>query len=668
MTRSTTWTGPPARRAHYDPGMSQAQPGVPQTGLQAGPQPELPTQPPTEPATLPLAAAFPTPSHGQWSGLVDEVARKARRIPAEAPPGAGEDALSWTTIDGIRVRPLYTADDVGPQDLAATGVPGAPPFVRGARATGPVPTGWDVRQPHREPDPEAAAAAITSDLANGVTSIWLALGDGATAVGDLGSVLAGVHLDLAPVVLDAGPAAVPAAEAFLATADARGIAAEALLGTLGLDPIGQRAATGSGADPGSVVPVSARVAQRYPQLRTVVVDALGVHAAGASDAQELGYALAAGVAYLRELLGAGLELAVAARLLEFRFAATADQFATIAKLRAGRRLWSRVTEVCGSAQPQFQHAVGSPTMLTRRDPYVNLVRGTLAGFAAGVGGADAVTVPPFDAAIGAPQPFSRRIARNTQALLTDESHLARVLDPAGGSWYVESRTASIARVAWAFFQEIEAAGGAVAALDSGLLGARIEVVRARRERDIATRRSPLTGVSEFPDLEERPVLRAARPAPATCGLPTYRPAAPFEELRDRSDAQLAATGARPRAFLATLGALADHTARAGFARNLLQAGGIEVVDAGPTRTVDDVTSAFVAAATPVAVLCGTDRLYTERAEATVAALRAVGAGHILLAGTVEVAGLDGHLAAGGDAPAAIEGVYAALAGAAEVTR
>jgi methylmalonyl-CoA mutase len=609
------------------------------------------------PAALSLAADFPAPTRDAWIALVDQVVRRAGRISEDAEPGAGADKLSWSTPDGIRVRPLYTADDEPPP---ATGVPGAPPYVRGSRAAGPVPSGWDVRQPIREPDPEAAAAALAAELENGVTSVWLAAGTGATAVADLAEVLAGVFLDLAPVVLDAGPAAVEAAEAFLAAAAERGVADADLLGTLGLDPVGLRARTGAGPGLDSVLPLAVRVAERYPLVRAVVVDALPVHTAGGSDAQELGFSLAAGVAYLRALADAGLEPGTAARLLEFRYAATAEQFPTIAKLRAARRLWSRVTEACGAARPQYQHAVGSPTMLTRRDPYVNLLRGTLAGFAAGVGGADAVTVQPFDAAVGAPEPFSRRIARNTQALLVEESHVARVIDPAGGSWFVESLTDSLARAAWAFFQEIEGAGGVLAALDSGLVAERIETVRAKRERDVATRRTPLTGVSEFPDLEERPVARRTLPDGPAGGLPVYRPAEPFEAFRDRSDAVAARSGTRPRAFLATLGPLAAYTVRAGFARNLLQAGGIEAVEAGPTETPEDVAAAFGGAGTPVAVLCSTDGTYAERAEATVAALRAAGATYVLLAGRAEVPGLDGHLAAGTDALAVIEGVYAAL--------
>jgi methylmalonyl-CoA mutase len=296
-------------------------------------------------------------------------------------------------------------------------------------------------------------------------------------------------------------------------------------------------------------------------------------------------------------------------------------------------------------------------MLTRRDVHGNLLRGTVAGFAAGVGGADAVTVAPFDAALGAPGPFSRRIARNTQSLLVREAHLARVVDPAGGSWFVESLTRELATAAWAFFQEIEAAGGVLAALDAGLVAERVAAVRERRAEAAARRTAPIVGVSEYAHLAEPPPPPAQRAEPSPTGLALFRPAEPYEAYRDRSDAVLAETGARPRAFLATLGPLAAHAARAGFARTLLQSGGIETPEAGPTETPDDVVAAFREAGTPVAVLCASDALYAERAAETAAALRAAGAGCVLLAGTAEVPGVDGTLAAGCDALAVIDSVY-----------
>ncbi|MCX6465613.1 MAG: methylmalonyl-CoA mutase family protein [Pseudonocardiales bacterium] len=570
---------------------------------------------------LTLAAEFPESTEQEWTALVDGVLRKARRIPEDAPAGAGVQKLVRPTYDGIGVHPLYTSAPEGSRP------PGA--------------GGWDVRQRHALPDPNAA---VLADLENGVTSVWL---EGA-ALDDLPRALDGVLLDLAPVVVEA-----PAAEAFLELGARHG---DALLGVLGLDPIGLRARTGDGPDVESVVPLARRAAADHPRVRAVVADAVPVHAAGGSDAQELGFAVAAGVAYLRALTAAGLDLATAAGTIEFRIAATADQFGTIAKLRAARRLWSRVTDASGAAQVMSLHAVTSPTMLTRRDPYVNLLRGTLAGFAAGVGGADAVTVAPFDEAIGAPGAFSRRIARNTQILLLEEAHLARIADPAGGSWYVESLTDALARAAWAVLQEIEGAGGAVAALDSGLVAERAAEVRARRERDVATRKAPITGVSEFPDLDEKPVEREPVPDPPGGGLPVHRPSAPFEAHRAASDARLAETGSRPRAFLATLGPLAAYTARAGFTRNLLQAGGIEPVEAGPTETADEVVAAFRESGAGVAVLCSTDALYAERAADTAAALRAAGATRIMLAGRVDVDGVDTQLYAGCDALAVIEEV------------
>ncbi len=609
------------------------------------------TPAPPPPEELVLAGEFPAATRDQWAALVDGVLRKSGRIGADAELGAGVDKLVRRTPEGIPVAPLYTQADVA--DLPPVGVPGRPPYVRGGTTDGPAPDGWDVRQRHEGPD---VREAILADLENGVTSVWLATGDGA----ELASVLEGVLLDLAPVALDTGGADTGAAAAYLDLAGGLADPA-ALLGTLGLDPIGLRARTGVGPDVASIVPLAQRVAAEHPLVRAVVVDGLPVHAAGGADAQELGFTMAAGVAYLRALTDAGLDVATAARLLEFRYAATDEQFPTIAKLRAARRLWSRVLEASGAAdaEGQRQHAVSAPTMFTRRDPYVNLLRGTIAGFAAGVGGADAVTVAPFDDAVGAATPFSRRVARNTQALLIQEAHLARVVDPAGGGWLVESLTDALARAGWAFFQEIEAAGGAVVALDSGLLAARVKAVRVAREKAVATRRTPITGVSEFPDLAEKPVERAPRPAAPNGGLPVYRPAAPFEAYRDRSDAVVAATGARPTAFLATLGPLAGYSTRASFARNLLAAGGIDAVEAGPTESAEAVAAAWEQSRVPVAVLCSSDALYAERGEATAAALRVAGARRILVAGRVDVPGIDGQLYAGCDALAVIDGVYVA---------
>ena len=293
-------------------------------------------------------------------------------------------------------------------------------------------------------------------------------------------------------------------------------------------------------------------------------------------------------------------------------------------------------DIAAEGGAQRQHAVTSTVMMTQRDPWVNMLRTTVACLAAGVGGADAVTVLPFDSALGLPDDFARRIARNTQAILLDESNLARVIDPAGGSWYVEQLTDQLARAAWDWFQQVERAGGQQAALRSGLIAGRIAENWAKRSADLARRREPITGVSEFPNLGERPVARDPAPARPGGGLPRVRRAEAFEALRSRSDAILAATGARPAMVLAALGPAAVYTARSSFAANLFQAGGIETalveVEATGQPDLQALADAFTASGARVACICSSDALYAEYGEAAAAALKAAGARYVVLAG------------------------------------
>ncbi|MFJ8884685.1 methylmalonyl-CoA mutase small subunit [Streptomyces sp. NPDC102402] len=595
---------------------------------------------------LSLAAEFPDPSHDQWQSLVEGVLRRSGK---EVAGTAAEEALSTALGDGLTARPLYTSTDAS----ADPGLPGFAPFTRGSRATGNTADGWDVRQRHALADPVRLNEAVLGDLENGVTSLWLSVGEpGGVPVSGLARALEGVLLDLAPVVLDAGSDPGPAVRELLGLYEARGIAKEAARGTLGVDPLGQAARTGTEPALTDAVHFARLCSREYPGLRALAVDALPYHEAGGSAAEELGLSLATGVAYLRALTGAGLSVEEACAQLEFRYAATADQFLTIAKFRAARRLWARVAEACGApdAGAQRQHAVTSPVMMTRRDPWVNMLRTTLACLGAGVGGAESVTVLPFDHVLGLPDAFARRIARNTSTILMEESHLARVTDPAGGSWYVERLTEELAAAAWAFFQEIERAGGQAAALRSGMVRERLAATWAARSKDLARRKEPVTGVSEFPDLAERPVERESVPATVPDGgLPRVRRDEAFEALRARSDQHLASTGSRPKVFLAALGPAAVHTARASFAANLFLSGGIETVHAPASVDASTAAAAFKASGASVACLCSTDTLYAEQADSVAAALRGAGAERIFLAGRPgEYPGADVHVFAGCD--------------------
>ncbi|TDD41466.1 methylmalonyl-CoA mutase family protein [Saccharopolyspora elongata] len=604
-----------------------------------------------------LSSATPV-DREQWRAQVKKVLQRSGLIGEQSPAGPVEDVLASTTYDGIVVHPLYSE---GPPEA---GSPGLAPFVRGSRPQGSVAEGWDVRQRHENPDAAETNREVLADLYNGVSSLWLRLGSGGLAVDDLADALEGVHLDMIGVALDAGEDFVAAAEAFLAVAAEQGVRGSALSGNLGADPLGVQARTGRPGDRDGAVRLARRCAAEFPELKALVVDGLPYHDAGGSDAQELGCSLAAGTTYLRWLTEAGLDVDTAAGLLEFRYATNADQFLGIAKLRAARRLWEQVTRACSAseaARAQAQHAVTSAAMLTRRDPWVNMLRTTIATFAAGMGGAQAVTALPFDAAIGLPDGFSRRIARNTQALLLEESHLAQVIDPAGGSWYVESLTDELAQAAWRWFQEIEAAGGLPAALESGLVAERLSATWEERRAAIAHRADAITGVSEFPNLDEAPLEREPAPQQPSGGLPVHRYAEDFERLRDAADARLAETGNRPTVFLATLGSLAAHNARASFARNLLAAGGIESTDAGATESTEDVLAAYAGA--PVVCLCSSDKVYAERAAETAAALKQAGAKHVLLAGKPgdpPPEGVDGFVFAGCDALAVLTDVHEKL--------
>lgn len=599
----------------------------------------------TDSTTGATASAPDETGYAAWRKAAAAVLAKGRRIdPADLPAGP-EELLEAITYDGARIAPLYTGADEGAEQT----LPGSFPFVRGTDPARDVTVGWLVdgrygdaktSQPSRSAtDPAALNEQILDGLATGVSALWLAVGDGAIAPDDLPAVLHGVYLDLAPVTLDAGAQTRDAAEAIFALLDAAPVQDRGRVRIgLGASPLTDLFCAGTeSVSADELAELAATAVGRDEAIRTITVDGTVFHERGASDTQESGAAIAAAVQYARELTERGVPVADALEQIEFRLAATDDQFQAIAKFRAARRLWARVCEVLGapSSAAAPQHAVTSAAMLSRRDPWVNMLRTTLAAFGAGLGGADRIAVLPFDAALpagalGTSESFADRIARNTQLLLLEESHLGQVLDPAGGSWYVESLTADLALLAWEEFQRIEAEGGYRAAVASGSLAERFADTAARRERDIAHRATPVTGVNEFPNLDE-PVPSADGPARLDH---VRRYAAQFEALRDRSDAHLAATGSRPKAALVALGPLSEHNVRTSFAANLLASGGIasESTDTVTAGTVSGALTALGDDAARVAVICGTDARYGDEAADVSDALRKAGAGRILLAG------------------------------------
>jgi methylmalonyl-CoA mutase len=588
-------------------------------------------------AEFSLAGEFPPARREDWLKLVSAALK-----------GAPFEQLVATTYDGLAIEPLYSRKaDAQPVPARA---PGAP---------------WQILQRVDHPDPAAANAQARQDLENGATglSVVFAGSIGANGYGIQASEIAithvfeGVHWDAGIAVeLDLGPQAGDITQAVAAVVRKHGVAPAAVDLRFGLDPLGLMATRGSSAKPWNELAAAFAdgvkdLARQGFQGPFVAADGRPVHAAAGSEAPELAFALASAVAYLRALETAGVALEDARRMIFFRLAADADELLTIAKFRAVRLLWARVEAACGLRPgPVFVSAETAWRMMTKRDPWVNLLRTTVAAFSAGLGGANAVSLLPFTAALGLPDGFARRIARNTQLVVLEEANLAKVADPAAGSGALEDLTGKLCRSAWSLFQEIEAGGGLAAALEQGLIQQKIARVRAEREKAVATREDVLTGTSEFPDIGEVPVAvldvaPVQLPPPAGAAirfepLPRVRLSEPYERLRERSDRLLRDTGARPNIFLANLGPPAAFTARAMWAKNLFEAGGIEAVTndglpgkmADGTTDLDALVAAFRASGAKLACICSSDEVYAKEAEATARALANAGARHIYLAG------------------------------------
>jgi methylmalonyl-CoA mutase len=619
---------------------------------------------------LRLAADFAPASYDDWRKLVDGVLK-----------GAPFEKLTAKTSDGLKIEPIYPRAH-GTAPIAAR----------------PLAAPWQIMQRIDHPDAAQANAQALHDLENGATGLEIefAGGPGARGFGltdatdkTLARLFDGVFFD-AGIAIALNPVL------------GRGNAGEALadlIETGGVDP--SKVNLHFNYQALSTMAVRGATAAAWPEFEKLFATVIGalmsrgfkgpfaladgrpVHDAGGSEAQELAFALALGVAYLRALEAGGIELDVARTAVSFRLAADADQFLTMAKFRALRLLWARIEQACGLApKPLFVAAETAWRMLTQRDPYVNMLRATMATFAAGLGGANAITVLPHTLALGLPDPFARRVARNTQLVLLEESNLAKVSDPAAGSGGIETLTQQLCEAAWVLFQEIEKTGGVFAALEQGFIQRKIAATRAVREQNIARRKEVLTGATEFPNLHEAHVavldVQAVKLAPDGEAKITFdallpmRLAAPFEVLRDKSDQILKDRGARPRMFLANLGTPADFTARASFAKSFFETGGIEAIDflppsplpAGEVNDFTALAAAFKASSAALACLCSSDKVYAAQAATAARALQAAGAKHIYLAGrageqeaALRAAGVNEFIFAGGDALSALQQAY-----------
>ncbi len=562
----------------------------------------------------PFVDAFPSTAEEVWRAKVEAALK-----------GAPLQKLVSKTPDGVEIQPLYPR------------VAGKP---RAFRAAGD----WKIVARADHPEGKTANELALADLENGADGLQIVFAGsiGANGFGlpdgaALAPALKDIHLDAGlKILLDLPDSGDGPVAALLDLIAARGYDGQKLDISFGLDPIGAAAARGAALDwgrEGTRLAEQAKVlAAKGFSKNLICADGRLIHAAGGSPAQELAFALSSGLAALRALENAGVDRDAAREMIDFRLAADADEFLTIAKFRALRRLWAGVEHACGlEVRPVRIHGETAWRMMTRRDPWVNLLRATVAVFSAGLGGADSISVLPFTQALGLPDVFARRLARNTQLVLLEESNLGKVADPAAGAGGFEALTDALVEKAYVLFQDIEKAGGLPQALANGAFQAEVAQTANERAKNVARRKEPLTGVSEFPDIHEKQVaVLTPAPLPPAANdkaLAPHRAAEPFEALRDRAES----AAPRPRIFLANLGPVAAFTARAAFAKNFFEAGGIEALGADGFADPAALAEAFKASGAKLAVLCSSDAVYAERGVEAAKALAAAGA-HLYVAG------------------------------------
>jgi methylmalonyl-CoA mutase len=610
------------------------------------------------------------------TGLADDFApaneEQWRQLVVASLKGRGFEQLVSRSDDGFDIQPIYERR-MGP---------------RATREGGK----WRVIARVDHPDAVPANAQALDDLASGADGLQVVFAGACGAYGygfkgadpaALDALFENIRLDPSlSLSLDLGPRAADQALAVAAAVERTKVDPANVELSFGLDPLGALARSGRAPQDwrgmaGMLGGAAASLKSRGFAGPFVVADARGVHAAGGSPAQELAFALSAGTDYLRALNDNGLDREAARAAIAFRLAADSDEFMSLAKFRALRLLWARVTEASGlSERPVRIHGESAWRMMSARDPWLNVLRGAMGAFCAGLGGADSVSVLPFTQALGLPDAFARRLARNSQLILLEESHLGFVVDPAAGAGAFEAMTEALCETAWSMFQKIEGQGGLYAGLVRGDFQNAVAEAAAGRARDVAHRKAPLIGVSDFPDLDEAKIetLAFSRPDFAYEGenraapLVSRRLAEPFEALREASDAALARDGVRPKMFLACLGPPAAFGARASFARGLFEAGGLETQGDDGFATVPEAIAAFKASGAKAACCCSSDEIYAAIAEDAARALKKAGARAVFLAGkpgsreaNERAAGVDQFLFAGCDVLAALRAAHESIA-------
>lgn len=661
---------------------------------------------------VPTFDEFPVPSYDDWRDAAEESLKGA----------PFDKTLTTRTYEGITLQPLYRQDDIAGLPHLNT-LPGHYPFVRGSHAAGYLTTPWAIAQAIPYPTPADFNTALQHDLERGQTAIYLVLdqasqnglnpdqansgqvGHGGVSIAsleDFAIALDGVNLTTTPIYIEPGVSGPALLSMLVSHAKRRNIASNELTGCIETDPLGWLATTGEAPTTSlydDLAAMTAWAAEHVPHLGTVASHSAPYFEGGASAVQELAFALATGVTYLREMQDRNIDINTAAAHMQFVFQIGANFFMEVAKLRAARLLWAQIMEAFGGstdAQQMTLHARTGSLNKTTTDPYVNMLRTTVEALAGAVGGVQRMTVDPFDAIQRAPDEFSRRIARNQQIILQEECSLTRLIDPAGGSWYVEYLTDQLARKSWALFQEVESSGGMLAALRAGWPQQQIADIAQQRSERLAQRRDVLVGTNMYANITEQPL--APRPTPAntankraaqyqdrspmriastnmddliaaisdgaTLGditaastaietttvrpVGVYRMAEPFEQLRDAARSYTEANGHPPQIFMANMGPVSQHKVRADFSAGFFEVGGFEMLNNSGFATPNEAAQAAIESGAPTVVICSTDDTYPDIVPPLVGQIKAARPETVVILAGYPQDQIDAHRAAGVD--------------------
>jgi len=640
---------------------------------------------------LNLRETFPATTYEQWKDAAVKLLK-----------GRPFESLIKKTYEGIDIQPIYMKDVM--KDLPhVEALPGQAPYVRGEKALQYVSDAWKIAQEIPYADPKEFNAALKYDLGRGQDAVTVPLDKATIAgqnpgeaksgvVGDGGLSLAsledartafdGVDMEKTAVYINAGPSGVAVTALLAACAKSKGASIAGVKGCVNVDPLEYLAVNGN--LPMSLDEAYTEMAElarwakdNAPGLRTIAANAYAYNHSGGSAVQDIAFAVATAVEYLSALQEKGLTVDDVAARISFGFSLGGDFFMEIAKLRAVRLVWAKVIEAFGGSDESkkvYLNVRTSKFNKTVVDPYVNLLRVTTEAFSGVLGGCNSMHVAPFDEPIGLPSEFSRRIARNLQIMLKEEWNLNKIVDPSGGSWYVETITDQLAKKSWELFKEIEKKGGMARALQDGFPQETVAKIAGDRARAVAMRKDIYVGTNQYPNLKEQPVTAslpdfdglyairteqvkkassaadaakvkagldligsgrfvegamAAAEAGATLGeisralwakggavsgvkpVNIHRGAAAFEALRKKTEDYKKKTGNAPKIFMANMGPIPQHKARADFSNGFFSVGAFEMLGNNGFATVDEAADAALKSGAGAMVICSTDATYPD---------------------------------------------------------